>query len=86
MQTNTPLMRAIEACGSQTALARACGVKQGHVWYWLNKAKQVPAEYAGLIEAATGGTVTKAELRPDIFDAPTPRRRPRRAPIEARPA
>jgi DNA-binding transcriptional regulator YdaS (Cro superfamily) len=61
------LSRAIEKLGGQSALARACGVKQGHVWHWLNKSHSVPANYVLVVEAATGGAVTRHELRPDIF-------------------
>ncbi|MBI5910370.1 MAG: helix-turn-helix domain-containing protein [Betaproteobacteria bacterium] len=61
------LRRAVEKAGGQSALARACGVKQGHVWHWINKSLRVPAEHVLSVEAATGGTVTRHELRPDIF-------------------
>lgn len=61
------LRRAVVKAGGQSALARACGVKQGHVWHWLNKSRSVPADYVLIIEAATGGAVTRYELRPDIF-------------------
>lgn len=64
------LERAIEVCGSQAALARAIGVKQGHVWYWLRKSGQVPAEQAEKIERATSRAVTRQDLRPDIFGPP----------------
>lgn len=64
------LSRAIEKLGSQSALARACGIKQGHVWHWLNKSRSVPADYVLTIEEATGGAVTRHELRPDIFGKP----------------
>ena len=30
--------RAVQIVGGQSALARALGVKQGHIWHWLNKA------------------------------------------------
>ena len=62
------LKRAIEKAGGQSALARACGVKQGHVWHWLNKSLRVPAEHAISVETATGGAVKRHELRPDIFE------------------
>jgi DNA-binding transcriptional regulator YdaS (Cro superfamily) len=69
-----PLQRAIALVeGGQSGLARAIGgtVKQGHVWYWLHaKDGQVPAEYCQAIEAATGGRVTRFELRPDVFGGP----------------
>lgn len=64
------LRRAIEKLGGQSALARVCGVKQGHVWHWLNKSRNVPGAYVLTIEAATGGAVTRHELRPDIFGKP----------------
>jgi len=64
---NEPLIRAIQLCGGQSGLARASGYTQAHVWYWLNKAKRVPAEAAPKIEEATGGKVTRAQLRPDLF-------------------
>lgn len=64
------LNRAIEVLGGQSALARACGVKQGHVWHWLNKSRKVPGDYVLTIEAATNGAVTRYELRPDIFGKP----------------
>ena len=61
------LNRAIELLGGQSALARACGVKQGHVWHWLSKSRKVPGDYVLTIEAATNGAVSRYELRPDIF-------------------
>lgn len=68
----TALERAIEVAGGQTALAGKIGLKQGHVWAWLRRGKRVPAEHCAAIERATGGAVTRHDLRPDIFDAPPP--------------
>jgi DNA-binding transcriptional regulator YdaS (Cro superfamily) len=59
------LERAVTIAGSQTALANMIGTSQTHVWYWLNKAKRLPAERAVQIEQATG--VPRHELRPDIW-------------------
>jgi DNA-binding transcriptional regulator YdaS (Cro superfamily) len=72
------LTRAIGILGSQTALARACGKRQGHVWWWLNRSMQVPAEHVLTIERATNGKVTRSDLRPDIYpvDLPAPPRTP----------
>lgn len=78
------LSRAIEKLGGQSALARACGVKQGHVWHWLNKSRSVPADYVLTIEAATGGTVTRHELRPDIFGEPATAQ-PEKDPVKKEP-
>lgn len=71
----TQIERAVEVCGGQSALARAIGgtIKQAHVWKWL-RAGRPPAERCRDIERATGGKVTKEQLRPDIFVEPRKRR------------
>lgn len=61
------LAKAIDIVGGQTQLARLLDVKQANVWHWLNKADRVPGEYVLAIEAATGGQVTRHELRPDLY-------------------
>jgi len=64
------LSRAVEICGGQSELARRIGggLKQAHVWGWLHRGqKVVPAEHCQAIERATGGLVTRYELRPDVF-------------------
>ena len=68
---HSPLERAVEIAGGQSALARKLGLKQANVWHWLNRAEHVPAEQAIAIELATGGAVTRAELRPDLFSTAT---------------
>lgn len=45
-------------------------VTQGMVGHWESGLGRVTAERAKQIEEATGGAVTRHELRPDIFDAP----------------
>ena len=64
------LTTAVNAAGSQSELARICGVSQPAVWKWL-QVKRVPAEYVLRIEAATG--VSRHHLRPDIYPPVTPR-------------
>lgn len=61
------LTKAIAIVGGQTQLARLLGVKQANVWHWLNKAVHVPGEYVLAIEKATGGEVTRHQLRPDLY-------------------
>ena len=63
----TPLQRAVALSGGQSALARLIGTKQGNVWYWLNVAKRLPADYVLPIERATAGVVTRHDLRPDLY-------------------
>lgn len=69
---NTPqeaLSAAIRVLGGQTAVAAAAGpdVKTGHIFYWLNKAPEVPAKYCPGIEQATrdaGETIFCEDLCP----------------------
>lgn len=68
-----PLKRAVELAGGQSSLARAIGVKQQHVWNWLNRDGKTPPERAIPIEVAVGGAVTRYELRPDVFGEPPAR-------------
>jgi DNA-binding transcriptional regulator YdaS (Cro superfamily) len=66
---NPFVIKAIATCaGSQTELARRCGgrVKQGHIWRWLHTPK-LTAEACAALECGSGGVVTKAQMRPDLF-------------------
>lgn len=73
------LKRAIGLCKNQSELARRIGKSPGHVAMWLRRGR-VPPDMCRLIEAATGGAVTRHELRPDVFDPPAaPAGRPEEA-------
>lgn len=61
----TPLARAVELAGGQSAFARLHKVSQPTVWAWLNQGKPLPAEYVLTTERETG--VSRHELRPDIY-------------------
>jgi TorA maturation chaperone TorD/DNA-binding transcriptional regulator YdaS (Cro superfamily) len=61
------LEKAIAIVGGQTQLARLLDVKQANVWHWLKKAERVPGEYVLAIEKATGGEITRHDLRPDLY-------------------
>lgn len=37
------------------------------VWQWINQYRRIAAEKVLAIEAATGGAVTRHDLRPDIY-------------------
>jgi DNA-binding transcriptional regulator YdaS (Cro superfamily) len=64
------LVRAIQACGSQAHLASKIGRTQQHISWCLKNSRPVSGQDAIKIEHATGGQVTRAELRPDLFDTP----------------
>jgi len=65
--SNPALERAIDLLGSQAALAKALKTKPQNVWNWINRDEKVPAEQVLPIEAATGGKVTRHQLRPDLY-------------------
>jgi len=50
---------------SQTELAAAVGVSQPMMWQWANGRRPVPARHCPAIERATGGLVTRGDLRAD---------------------
>lgn len=63
--------------GAAAALARAIGVHPVMVSQWAAGVKAVPVERCMPIERATGGQVTRQELRPDDYwliwpDLPAP--------------
>lgn len=59
------LQQAVKLLNGQAALAGVIGVKQQHVWNWLNRPGSVPIEHCAAIEKATAGAVTRRDLRPD---------------------
>ena len=59
------LQRAVDKLGGQNGTARELSVAQSTVNYWLTKKHEVPAEYAGPLEAKSG--ISRHKLRPDIF-------------------
>lgn len=65
------LHRAAEILGSQAALARAIGRTQQAVNGVFSRGAEPPAEWCLPIERATGGKVTRHELRPDIYPVET---------------
>jgi len=64
------LKKAANILGSQRAVADAIGIKQPSVNQILKRGKKVPAEWCIPLERATrakGTTVTRHQLRPDLF-------------------
>lgn len=66
MKPKKALEKAVKKAGSQSALAKACGVTQQAVQQWCDSGK-VPAARVQAVVAACSGVVTAADLRPDIF-------------------
>ena len=63
--SKSPIEKACERVGGQTALARALKVSQQRVWGWVHKKKQIPAEFVLAAEAVTG--IPRHVLRHDIY-------------------
>ena len=62
----TALLKACNAIGGQSALARALGVTPPTVNEWIKAKRPVPAERCPTIERITHGAVRCEELRPDV--------------------
>jgi DNA-binding transcriptional regulator YdaS (Cro superfamily) len=69
--TRSAVVRAIKIIGGQAATARVLEVSQPRVWYWANKAKKLPRQFAIPLERATKARVTRQQLRPDLFGKPS---------------
>jgi DNA-binding transcriptional regulator YdaS (Cro superfamily) len=64
------IVLAINCLGDNMAeLARKVGVYRQTVERWKRTGK-VSAQHVLAVEAATGGRITRYELRPDIYGAP----------------
>ena len=64
MPINTAAQQAAQILGGQSALAKVCGVTPQAVSQWINGARSVPSRRCVLIERATGGAVSRRDLRP----------------------
>lgn len=64
--TNAIVAKAVLILGSQSALAKAVGVKKQAVYSWMRREVNVPIKHCPSIERATNGEVTCAMLRPDF--------------------
>ena len=63
MRKDRALQEAIREAGGVAALARALDIKTQSISGWT----RCPADRAIDVEVATGGKVTRYELRPDVF-------------------
>lgn len=65
----------ISELGGPTAVAALFGINSQAVSQW----KRVPVERCAAIEVASGGRLTRYQLRPDVFDEPPTKARKRKA-------
>lgn len=62
------IARAVELLGSQAKLAQAAGCSQQYIsWLLADEKRRISAEMALAFDKATDGTVSKHDLRLDIF-------------------
>lgn len=64
--TETPIQRAAQYAGGQSALARKLGLTPQAVQKWCQKGR-VPSEMVLHVESAVEARVTRYELRPDLY-------------------
>lgn len=67
---NEVIARAIQACGSQTALAQRARCSQQAVSNYLRGSRRVPAELVKPLCEAAKWAVLPHEVRPDIYEPP----------------
>lgn len=65
VKNNTSVEKAIKIVGGGAKLARLVGVKAPTVSQWLKYTRPVPPIRCIAIESATGGIVSRRDLRPD---------------------
>lgn len=65
MEPNALANKACEAAGGQAELARKLGVSPSAIQQWRTGLRPIPIQYCSAIEKATGGLVTRKDLRPD---------------------
>ncbi|ETX09695.1 hypothetical protein MUS1_06245 [Marinomonas ushuaiensis DSM 15871] len=61
----TAILRAAKIIGTQTKLANSLGIRQAHVWNWINVHNRAPAKYIRRISHLTNNAVTVCELLMD---------------------
>lgn len=68
MNAQTKFSEYVESVGGRAVAAERLGVTVGMVGHVLNGIRSLSVEKSKLIEQQTGGAITRADLRPDIFD------------------
>ena len=69
---SNPIKLAIEQIGSQRALAEALNVSPSFVSQCLSGYRKMPVGHCRRIEELTSGSVTRAQIRPDIYEDAAP--------------
>ncbi len=64
VSTPTPIQLAVAHVQGPAKLAGILGVTTQAVCFWRDGKRRLPVEYCAQIELATGGKVTRRELRP----------------------
>jgi len=83
MDNDNPMRRAVVLAGGAAKLAEVLGVSTQAVCFWRDGKRRLPAEMCAPIEKATGGQVTRRELRPDDWARIWPELERRLTPREA---
>lgn len=60
-----PLEKVTKLLGSQKMIAKVLGISQQAVSDWRSNA--IPGRHVIALEKATGGKITRYELRPDLY-------------------
>lgn len=69
MTPEAALTKAIRLVGGHTKMAEMLGIERTAIYQWK---KGVPPNRAVEIEQATGGEITREQLRPDLFRKTSP--------------
>lgn len=62
-----PVDQVVRLAGGQAELARRCGTSQPRIWQCIHRNQRVPADLVIPFEKAVNGSVTRHELRPDLY-------------------
>jgi len=65
MIRNNNIKKAVKICGGLSAMSKILGLASPTVHQWITGRRPVPIERCVAIEVATGGAVTRQDLRPD---------------------
>lgn len=68
MSITESIEKAAKILGNQEALGALCGVTKAAVSHWKS-IQSVPVQFCYRIEEATGGAVTRRDLRPNDWQA-----------------